>query len=207
MSESLSTLLKDILPQTPGVVRAVARRELIAAVKEFFRESHAWRATLEAVDVTATVSDHTATSPTAEVVVHQVLSVEYMALQLRPVVARPPGDRPTGTPTQWYSTGTNTFSLWPTPEVTEEDSLIVRVALVPLDTIAELPDEVYRRYTDALRDGALGRLFSHPAKPYSDTALAQYHLRRFRDAIGQAAGQGKQGHINGQNWSFPRFGK
>lgn len=207
MSESLSTWLKDILPHTPGVVRTVARRELIQAAKEFFRESYAWRATLDAVDVTQGVTAYTAASPVTNVDIHQILDIEFNGLPLRGIVDRPRGERPTGTPTQWYSTGTDTFELWPEPVQTDAATMIVRVALVPSDDLDELPDAMYRRYKDAVEDGTLGRLFSHPAKPYSNPTMATYHLTRFREAIGYAAAQGKQGNINGQNWTFPCFGK
>lgn len=207
MSEPIATWLQDILPRTPGVVRAVAKREFVLAAREFYRQSASWRETLAAVDVTAGDPTYTATPTDATSEVLQIVAVEYDGLPLDPKVDRPLGDVPTGTPTMWYPTGRSTFVLWPTPETTKLATLIVRVLLQPKDDTTTLPDMAYQLHYDALLDGVLGRLYAHPAKPYSNLTGAQYHLGRFRNAIAAAAGAAKQGNINGQNWTFPPYGK
>ena len=45
-TESLDTLLQDTIPELPGVVRAVAERELRLTFREFFERSFAWRSVL-----------------------------------------------------------------------------------------------------------------------------------------------------------------
>jgi hypothetical protein len=206
MSVSTSVWLKDILPHTPGVVRSVAKREFNLAAREFFRKSGVWREVVESTYLD--ISDYTYRAvpqdATSEIV--QILSVEVNGLPIDRVVERPVGDRPDGTPTSWYPTGTDTFEVWPTPDQ-YDDEILVRVILIPTEDTTTLPDFVATKYYDSLLDGTLGRLFAHPAKPYSNPTLGEYRLRRFRSAIGEARGEAMQGGFAGQNWQYPRFGK
>jgi hypothetical protein len=49
-----------------------------------------------------------------------------------------------------------------------------------------IPTQLVNDWSDAIRNGTLGRLMLHPAKPYSSAPLAQVHLRRFSSRIAQA---------------------
>lgn len=206
MSQSLSIWLKDILPRTPGVVRAVAKRELILAAREFYRDSAAWREVTDNFYFDVGDYTYTAVSSDASAEVMLITGVEANGSPLTKKAERPTGERTTGTPLYWIPTGGGTFQLWPTPDM-YEDEVVVRTILIPAATTSTLPDIAYTLHYDALLDGVLGRLYAHPAKPYSNPTLGQYHLTRFRNAIGAAAGMTKQGGAPGQNWSFPPFAK
>lgn len=206
MSVSISIWLKDILPRTPGIVRAVAKREFINSAREFYRQSYAWREVLEDTYLSDGDYSYVVTTPNADAEVIQVVSVEVNGSLLEAKSERPVGDRGDGTPLYWYPTGKDTIEIWPTPEQ-YDDEVRVRAVLIPTDTATTLPDTAYSKHYDALLDGVLGRLYAHPAKTYSDPARAEYHLKWFQSAIGQAAGEQKQGGFAGQNWQFPRFGK
>lgn len=78
---------------------------------------------------------------------------------------------------------------------------------MPKQTVTHLPRIASTHFYDAIYDGAVGRLFSQPAKAYSDPIRAQYHLNRFRAAIGKYAGQAKGNFSGAPTWSYPRFGK
>jgi hypothetical protein len=206
MSVSISVWLKDILPRTPGIVRSVAKRELINAAREFYRQTGAWREVVENTyfdsgDYQYTVIPY---APSSEVI--QVMSVEVNGSLLDAKAERPVGDRASGTPTLWFPTGLNTVEIWPTPELYDDD-VRIRVVLIPTEDAVTLPSSAYAKYYEALLDGVLGRLYGHPAKPYSNPAFAEYHLRRFRNAIGEAVAEQKGGGFAGQNWQYPRFGK
>lgn len=206
MSVSISVWLKDILPRTPGIVRAVARRELINAAREFYRQSGAWREVLENTYFDDGDYQYTVVPSNSESEVIQVTSVEVNGSLLTAVTERPVGDRQDGTPTQWFPTGLNTLEIWPTPEQ-YDDEVRIRVILIPTESATTFPDAAYAKYYEALLDGVLGKLYGHPAKPYSNPSLAEYHLRRFRNAIGEAVAEQKGGGFAGQNWQFPKFGK
>lgn len=206
MSVSISVWLKDILPRTPGVVRAVARRELINTAREFYRQSGAWREVLENTYFDDGDYQYTVVPSNPESEMIQVTSVEVNGSPLTATTERPVGDRQDGTPTLWFPTGLASIEIWPTPEQYDDD-VRVRVILIPTESATTFPDAAYAKYYEALLDGVLGKLYGHPAKPYSNPAFAEYHLRRFRNAISEAAAEQKGGGFAGQNWQFPKFGK
>lgn len=205
MSESIATWLKDFLPRTPGAVRAVAKRELINAAREFFRESAAWIYVVDDVDFAAGTYTYTLTPPDANSEILQIYSVESNGLPLTFKVERPAGERETGTPRFWYADKA-VLTLWPTP-VEADTQVVIRSILIPTASTTVLPDVAASKYYEGILDGALARMYGHPAKPYSNPAYATYHLNRFRNAIGVAAGERKTGGASGQNWQFPAFGK
>lgn len=206
MTQPIATWLKDLLPRTPGINRKVATREFIMAAREFFRQSTVWRVALENSYFADGEYGYTAVTSEPDSEIVQIYSVEANGIQLQPVVERPTGERTTGTPTRWIPLGLNRFDVWPTPDV-YDDTVIIRAILIPTASTTTLPDFAYARWYDAFIDGALGRIYAHPAKPYSNPTLGEYHLRRFRSAIGQASGESKQGGIVAQNWVFPPFAK
>ncbi len=206
MSASISNWLKDILPRTPGVVRQVAKREFINTAREFYRQSGAWREVCESVFFADGDYQYTVVPQNPESEVIQITSVEVNGIPLTAKTERPLGDRGDGTPTSWFPTGPDTIEIWPTPEQ-YDDEVRVRAILIPTDAATTLPDFAYSKHYEGLLDGTLGRLYGHPAKPYSNPTIATYHLNRFRNAIAEAAGEQRQGGFGGQNWQFPRFGK
>jgi hypothetical protein len=206
MSVSISVWLKDILPRTPGIMRSVAKRELVLAAREFYRDSTAWRAYVESVYWDSGDFAYTVPSPDTAAEVMQVLGIEVNGSDLNMKAERPKGDRGSGTPTVWYPTGPDTLEIWPTPDM-YDDTVLARVVLIPTVDAVTLPDVAQTRHYEGILDGVLGRLYAHPAKPYSNPTLGQYHLNRFRNFIGVAAGEVKQGGAAGQNWAYPRFGK
>lgn len=201
---SIATWLKDILPQTPGVVRAVAKREFMLACREFFEKSAAWRVAVT-LDMEANDADYELNPYDSNTDVTKILMVTLNGTALRPLPARPPGTYKEGHPHSYFVTEPAEFHLWPKPLTALADGLIVYVALMPNVTTTTVPDVAEKLFYEALRDGVLGRLYSHPAKAYSDPARAQYHLQRFQAAIADYAARAKAG--NGPSWAFPKFGK
>jgi len=203
-----SVWLKDILPRTPGIVRAVAKREFILACREFYRRSAVWRGLTESVYWVPGTFSYSVESPDSAAEISQILSVEVNGLPLDPMVERPQSLRPTGTPTIWIPSphDPHDIEIWPTPDQ-YDDTVVVRVAMIPLVGSTSLPHMAQARHYDALLDGALGRIYAHPAKAYSNPTLAEYHLKRFNSQISVAAAEAKQGSFVGQNWTYPRYGK
>jgi len=209
----ISVWLRDALPRTPGASRAVVKREFRLTLREFFAQSYTWREIVYAMPLVAGQTDYLpvpADPVNSEVVA--VLGVARNGTALYPLPWAPADYTQTGTPAYWHSPATirPAVRVHPIPTVdtvaagvTIDFEIVVMPSLVA-DTV---PDWVYTQYYDGLFDGVLGRLYAHPAKAYSNTTAAAYHLNRFRTAIQQASGAAKQGHVVGQNWRFPRFGK
>jgi hypothetical protein len=107
----------------------------------------------------------------------------------------------------WYSTAPNIIRLFPTPNEALADGMVPYVALMPAVATIVLPEISLVRHFEALFDGALGRLYAHPAKPYSNSEGAAYHLRRYRNAIALHRAEAKQGYAGATTWRFPAFAK
>lgn len=208
MTVAVSTWLKDALPRTPGAVRSVVTREFMLAVREFYEQSFAWRETVGPLSITAGDADITLSPFDSDSDVIGILGAAYNKNLLRKMPA-PPVDiaRESDAPSRYYVRGTDTIVMWPTPTVSADDALLVYVALTPTLTTTSLPDIASTLHREALLDGLLGRLYAHPAKPYSNPLLAQHHMKRFRNHIGAYAAKAKMGNANAPSWCFPAFGK
>jgi len=204
----LDTWLRDMLAVTPGCQPKVRKRALILACREFFEQSSAWRVTIGPKQLVANKKRYYLSPYDAYANVVRVFSVEYNGMPLRPLPRRPAGVEPDAShPIGYYLEGTDQIRLWPQSAVSVDAALTFSVALTPKQTVTHLPRIAATHFYDAIYDGAVGRLFSQPAKPYSDPVRAQYHLQRFRAAIGKYAGQAKTNFSSAPTWSYPKFGK
>lgn len=204
----LDTWLRDMLAVTPGCLPKVRKRALILACREFFEQSAAWRVTIGPKRLVADKKRYYLSPYDAYADVVRVFSVEYNGTPLTPVARRPAGTEPDAAqPLKYYLEGPDQIRLWPQSAVSVDAALTFYVALTPKQTVTHLPRIAATHFYDAIYDGAIGRLFSQPAKPYSDPVRAQYYLSRFRAAIGKYAGQAKTNFSGAPTWSYPRFGK
>ena len=204
----ISTWLKDLLPRTPGASRVVVGREFINMAREFYEQSLSWRVTLTAVDLVADTAEYTLTPPSAESVICGVLGVQVDNRDIPPSYRKPTReDQGSNRPSTWYITAPATVRLFPTPSAALTGGLVPYVALMPAVAATTLPEISLVHHYEALLDGAFGRLYAHPAKPYSNVAGAEYHLRRFRNAIALHRGEAKLGNIGAAAWRFPAFAK
>jgi len=204
----LDTWLRDMIIVTPGCVPKVRKRALVLACREFFEQSSAWRVVIGPKKLTANKKRYYLSPYDAYSDVVRVFSVEFNGIPLRPMARRPTGVEPDATqPTSYYLEGPDKVRLWPQSGTDVDDALTFSVALTPKQTVTHLPRIAATHFYDAIYDGAVGRLFSQPAKAYSDPVRAQYHLQRFRAAIGKYAGQAKGNFSGAPTWAFPRFGK
>lgn len=80
------------------------------------------------------------------------------------------------------------------------------VACKPPSLTATLPPELTGRWFEAMKNGTLMRLYSHPAKPYSSPKLAEEHGRAFRTLIREARDLAQRFNTGGrQPFVFPYF--
>jgi len=204
----LDTWLRDMLVATPGCLPKVRKRALILACREFFEQSAAWRVTIGPKRLVANKKRYYMSPYDAYANVVRVFAVEYNGIPLRALTARPSGVEPdASSPIYYYLESPDQVRLWPQSASNIDNALVFRVALMPKQTVTHLPRIASTHFYDAIYDGAVGRLFSQPAKAYSDPIRAQYHLNRFRAAIGKYAGQAKGNFSGAPTWSYPRFGK
>jgi hypothetical protein len=208
---AFSAWLKDALVSTPGATRAVVKRELINAAREFYRETTALREFVGPETITAadeTYDLNTLIATPAQYEVSLVLSAAINRIPLARLTEQPHGEyEEAEMPNKYFMASSGVLNLWPRPLTQIDDALTVYVSLIPKEAATALPDDAAVHYYDALRDGMLGRMHGHPAKPYTNPVLAEYHLKRFRNAIGKARSAVKTADARGVGWTFPRFGK
>lgn len=203
----LDIWLQDMLTHTPGAIRKVVKRELILAAREFFEQSSCWRVVVGPKNLVANKKRYYMSPYDAYSDIVQVLSVELNGMPLRALLRRPAGTEPDASaPHSYFLEAPDAIRLWPMANTSQTNALTFYVALTPKQTVKHLPAMARSHWYDALLDGALGRIMAHPAKPYSDAVRSQYHLQRFRAAIGKYAGAAKQAGNEGA-WAYPRFGK
>src|SRR5262245_22652248 len=157
-----------MLAVTPGCLPKVRKRALILACREFFEQSAAWRVTIGPKNLVANKKRYYMSPYDAYADVVHVFCVEYNGTPLRPLVRRPAGTEPdASSPLAYYMDTPETVRLWPQSSTTVENALTFYVALMPKQTVTHLPRVAMTHFYDAIYDGAIARLFSQPAKPYT----------------------------------------
>ena len=214
-TESIENVLKDIVPQLPGVIRNVAARECRLAMREFFEKSLAWITTVENVtipsgDEAIQVTDGDENTEVIAILRVQIGTAADGYQDVTPLGRLPDKIEGTAsTPWGWYVTSNpDEFKLHPYQSGTTSKDLRVTVGLIPaFDTEVnelELPRQITLKFYDAILNGTLARLYMHPNKPYSQPMLGTQLRHNFLRQIGYYAAQRKKGFNNTQMWSFPR---
>lgn len=76
---------------------------------------------------------------------------------------------------------------------------------VASDGYPEFPAWVMGKYGTGILDGVLGRMMAQPAKPYTNSQMAIYRMRKYAGVVSQAKTESLHKNINnGQTWRFPR---
>lgn len=81
----------------------------------------------------------------------------------------------------------------------------VLLALKPISIDVNLGNELWAQWFETILAGTLARLYSIPSRPWSNTQLAEYHLRRFHTGTNRARDIAQRQYTGGPGrWSFPR---
>ena len=208
-TETFEQILKDTLPQTPGIQRSVALRELYLAAREFFAGSYTWTTIIENVDAPLGEVDIVVDDGNANTEVISILQVSVQKDQagtiLHPIGLRPARAEQSDSPREWFVTSNpDHIRVFPYLKEAQTDFLDITAALIPAFDATALPRQVTLKYYDALVTGYLARVYLHPNKPYSAPALAGQQRHIFLRQIGYHLAQRKQGFNNSQQWTFPR---
>jgi hypothetical protein len=209
-TETFDTILQDTLPDLPGAIRSVAKRELRLTLREFFEKSYAWTKVVPSIAVPTGVGSvvqiddgdaNTEVIAVLSVAIGEGSNFRY----LTPMPGAPISEVTTSNePTYWYCTSNpDEIAVYPYPENALTKTLKVTVALIPAFDTENLPRQVTLKYHDAIMDGFLARMHAQPTKPYSDSMKAAQLRHNFLRACGYYASQRKKGYNNSPNWKFP----
>ena len=79
------------------------------------------------------------------------------------------------------------------------------LALKPVSFTTNLPPELFIQWFETILNGALGRLYMQPAKPWSSPQLGAYHTKKYKGGIAMARGIADKQYTNGGGrWRFPQ---
>lgn len=202
--------MQALVARIPSEPESIIQDELVQVVKDFCREGNPWRMRLDGYDVVA--GQATVTIPTVDIDVDQqadclnIFKVFYKKQELghAPYRLQTHTD---GSPIGFTCPFPGIVTLIPPPAASETGVLDVYASLVPADPVTWVPDFFASHHYEAILDGALGRFYNQPMKPFHDRELAKYHLRRYRNKTREASDMAGRGYTPAAaDWSYPRFG-
>lgn len=183
MSDSLAILesvRQTVLLRLAGASPEIVDFEARWLISEFLSETRIWRETYS-VGLTAGVTDY-ALPIEDETAVAVLMEARIGTAQLGfGGISAIPNPARVGLPTRIMMFDDRTARVFPAP--TAEDialPLEVSVALTLLVTVDAVPPDVIRPYHHYLLDGLLARMYAMPDKPWTNTRMAEPHLRRFQ---------------------------
>lgn len=191
-------LMENLRVRLPGSKDGVILLELFNVVDEACRISGLWQ---EAIPVTLVSGQDLYTITPMGTQIVEVMSVAHPTLDTNDIT---------------YDNGQIVLGTPPTAADVAASPLYVTASLAPspfgngdspfADLTQWLPADLWPTHHELLLDGVLGRMMSQIGKPYSNPTFAQFHSRRFRNAMAQArSGVAAGGAAYAPTWSFPRF--
>lgn len=190
---------------TPGTNKS----QLIAAVREFYFQSRAWRRQIGPYTVTAG-DPLVAMTIDANTTVAHVRSVWIQDPSRGRVALWPLVQRSTEAeddyPRYYTLESPDVLRLWPTPNSTVASALWVDAALSPSLTANVLPDIAQTVHFDAILDGFLARMLMLPNKPWTNPMFAADYRRSYRRRTVEFRNMADQGYLKlDPPWIFPPF--
>lgn len=206
---ALTPWLRQLVSRIPNVPEENITDELSYVIRDFCKESLAWRELLAGYNVLAGDADVDVNPVDGRRECVQVLRVHLSGEELLPY--EQPWVPEANTPdTPKYYTCNQSHSvvtLLPTPSTSIDGGLAVYAALCPKCPDKWVPPFFIAQYFEAILDGTLGRFYVQPYKPYTNEKAASYHLARYRNKVREAWTQALRGNtVADVGWNYPRFG-
>lgn len=187
-------LMDNLRVKLPGAIDPSIKNELWNTVNDACRNGHLWR---ETVDVPLVEGDNTYyPTPDGAEILH-IFQISHPTLDVSNAV---------------FDLGILVLTTLPRAADLEYPAFL-NAALAPsLDAGADpenlIPADMWSEHFQLWLDGTLARMMAQPAKPYSNPALAAFHLRAYNGALAQARHKVRTGGIPGaQMWRYPRWAR
>ena len=209
MSTPLRPWMEQLVGRISSAPESIIQAELVYVIRDFCRESLAWRELLQGYNVAPGCSDVDVNPVDGRRECIQVINAYIDGMELEAVpYTRPqmvPGE---GTPRAFTcEKGPSIITLLPSPVVEIPMGLSANVALCPKCPEIWMPPHFQRLYFEAILDGTLGRFFMQPNRPFTNERAAAYHLRRYRNKTREAWAHSLRGNtVSAANWTYPSFG-
>ena len=99
-----------------------------------------------------------------------------------------------------------TIKVLPMPLGDDLKNLTLTCALTSEDLNCNVPEFVQTHFYDTILSGCLGRMYSHPKRPYSAPSIAVEYKRRFRSGMAEARDMGRRNFTAANSsWQFPAW--
>ena len=193
MSYDTERLIKNARTALPGALDGAILIELFNVLDEFFQNTNIWQE-----DIPFSVIGNEATDT-----VHYI-EPESVSTIVRLLYVLDAGGFPINASMQ--VPGEVTFGFPPTTAGTYTARVVLTINdPTQRDGYPEFPQWIFTKYRLGILDGVLGQMMSQPAKPYTNPQLAQYHMKKFRNAIVIASSESDRKNVLGrQAWRFPQ---
>jgi len=199
MAKAWEDFLDDTLPDLPGCPQPLAVNAIKQAAIEFCDNSFVFQINHPAIDAVATIGEY-AWAPRADLKVVRPERVWYDKKPLTPLARRDldalyaywPGQE--GTPTYFVQEKIEKLILVPKPSAALVGGILAKVSARPARSATAVDDELWEKYLEVIASGAKAKLFAMKKKPWTDSALANYHRQLFEDGIARAKIAATRGH-------------
>jgi hypothetical protein len=200
-----------VLPALPGATKEHLYRTFWRKLQEFLQESSCW---IDEDTFTADQFGNVRLNPVFEKIQAQISwihEVWHEDRRLSHVTLVPPAFRARiANPVVYTNTPyPDVIKVWPKPGTENEVNLVVRGALTVSQCFDDppicVPDWVWDRYKEALREGVLGELLQEPSKPYTNIPLGEKHESKYYWWITKARDEARRGFGHHESeWVYPR---
>jgi hypothetical protein len=201
VGQDVLRLMNNARLRLAGATDDVLQAELFNTLDEFLKGSNTWQQDIEinipANDPANTVYELVPDSPS--------LVDKLMWVYSKPATTNIARGNPIGA--AMSIPGCMTLTLQPTTDVT----YIATVSLTVQDPVTRdgyvtFPSWVLARYREVILNGLLGKMMSQPAKPYTNTQMSVFHLRKFNSGKASARVEvTRNNKYRTQAWVFPCF--
>lgn len=100
----------------------------------------------------------------------------------------------------------NSLTISPTPTMTVQKAIQINASVIPDGCGCSIPPDLVNHYFEALLDNALGKLYSHVNKPYTNLQMAMFHTGRYRAHLARARAVIAGGNVRaGGPWIYPQI--
>lgn len=195
----ITRLMNNARSRLAGATDGVLQQELFNTMDEFFKKSNVWN---EDIELTIPGGDPANTvyqlAPEAPAQIDKLLWVFQKPTQTS--IGRGPGVN-----AAMSIPGELTLRLQPSSSVV----YIVTVALTVADPVdrnnyVQFPAWVLAKYRDTILNGLLGRMMTQPNKPYTNTQMSVFYMRKFVQETAAARVEWTRNNTyRAQAWSFP----
>jgi hypothetical protein len=199
MAANIDRLMNNARTRLPGATDAVLQLELFNVMDEFFKKSNVWN---EDIDITIPGLDPAGTiyelTPTGPSLIDKLLWVFEL-----------PNDtsigRGAGVMAYMSTPGQLTLRTQPSSDIVYRVSVALTVQDPTLrNGYVTFPAWVLAKYRDCILDGLLGGMMSQSGKPYTNTQMGVFHMRKFIQKTASARVEWtRNNNYRAQAWAFP----